>query len=379
MHFRRGVSCSGCHGGSPTDLNMTDAIAERWPSEEERGKSHAWIPAFCARCHSDASYMRSFNQALPTDQLDKYKTSRHGQRLLVEHDDKAAQCVSCHGGHGIRSPKSRQSMVHPQRVPETCGACHADAKYMAGEKTDSGEPLPTNQLEQYKKSAHGKALLEKGDLGAPACNSCHGNHAAQPPAVASVSETCRICHVSNGTLFDGSKHKEAFEKHGWPECAQCHGKHDIAKVSDELLADGADKLCHGCHAKNAGDNKDCDAIARHFHVTLGELARATKTFNGESEELATKGLDVEPLTNVLGELEESLVKARAGIHSFDKDTFDRLAEPARAAAKKGQELVDASRKEYRFRQSGLLAAIGAISLLALGIYLMLRRIESKKP
>ncbi|HKA87019.1 MAG TPA: cytochrome b N-terminal domain-containing protein [Haliangiales bacterium] len=379
VHFRRGVSCSGCHGGSPTDLNMTDAIAERWPSEEDRAKSHAWIPAFCARCHSDAAYMRSFNQALPTDQLAKYKTSRHGQRLLVEGDDKAAQCASCHGGHGIRSAKSPKSMVHPQRVPETCGACHADARYMAGEKTDRGEPLPTNQLEQYRKSAHGKALLEKGDLGAPACNSCHGNHAAQPPAVASVSEVCRVCHVTNGRLFDGSKHKIAFEKHGWPECAQCHGKHDIAKANDELLADGAERLCHACHAKDAPDNKECDATASHFHATLGELAGSMTAYTVEGEELAKKGLDVEPLTNVLGELEESLVKAREGIHSFDKDTFDRLADPARAAAKKSQELIDASRKEYRFRQGGLLAAIGAMSLLALGIYLTLRRIESRKP
>src|SRR5262249_7758071 len=108
-------------------------------------------------------------------------------------------------------------------------------------------------------------------------------------------------------------------------------------------------------------------------------AGSMTAYTVEGEELAKKGLDVEPLTNVLGELEESLVKAREGIHSFDKDTFDRLADPARAAAKKSQELIDASRKEYRFRQGGLLAAIGAMSLPALGIYLTLRRIESRKP
>ena len=129
--------------------------------------------------------MRGFNPSLPTDQLSKYKESQHGILLLQEKDSKAAQCVSCHGVHGIRGPKSRQSKVHPQAIPETCGHCHADAKYMAGYKKDDGTPLPTDQLEKYKQSVHGKALLEKGDLGAPACNSCHGNHAAMPPKVSS--------------------------------------------------------------------------------------------------------------------------------------------------------------------------------------------------
>src|SRR5207302_1827054 len=148
VHFRRGLSCSGCHGGKPTDDMMSKEIGQRWPSEEARHKDRSWIPAFCARCHADPAFMRGYNPA-----------------------------------------------------------------------------MPTNQLEEYERSVHGKALLEKGDLGAPACNGCHGSHAAMPPAVASVAQVCRRCHAQNGILFDGSRHKTAFEEHRWPECGQCHGKH----------------------------------------------------------------------------------------------------------------------------------------------------------
>ena len=76
--------------------------------------------------------MHEFNPALPTDQLAKFKDSPHGRMLLDKHDDRAPQCVSCHGVHGIRPAKDPQSKVYAQRVPETCGACHGDPKTMAG-------------------------------------------------------------------------------------------------------------------------------------------------------------------------------------------------------------------------------------------------------
>ncbi|MGZ6071850.1 MAG: hypothetical protein ACXWK8_11590, partial [Myxococcaceae bacterium] len=119
VHFRRGLSCAGCHGGSPEKDVMTPDIAARWPKADVRHTDRTWIPEFCARCHSDPSFMRGFNPSLPTDQLSKYRESQHGVLLLKEKDSKAAQCVSCHGVHGIRGPKSRQSKVHPQAIPET--------------------------------------------------------------------------------------------------------------------------------------------------------------------------------------------------------------------------------------------------------------------
>ena len=265
--------------------------------------------------------------------------------LLREKDSKAAQCVSCHGVHGIRGPKSRQSKVHPQAIPETCGQCHADAKYMAGYKKDDGTPLPTDQLEKYKQSVHGKALLEKGDLGAPACNSCHGNHAAMPPKVSSVSQVCRTCHSQNGTFFDGSKHKQAFEAHHWPECEKCHGKHDIAKATDTMISDAPDGLCGSCHAQNAKDKPECNATARYFRTTLLDLAATRQTLRPEAEELAERGLDADPVLASIEELSEAIVQTRSRVHTFDRGGFDQ-------GAKLGREAVSQDRDAGRRRAEG---------------------------
>ena len=378
VHFRRGLSCSGCHGGKPSDELMTKEIYARWPADEVRHKDRSWIPQFCARCHADPNFMRGFNPTLPTDQLAKYKDSLHGIRLLEQKDSRAAQCVSCHGVHGIRNAKSPKSMVNAQRIPDTCGSCHADPAHMEGYKLANGAPFPTTQVAEYKSSVHGKALLQKGDLGAPSCIGCHGSHAAMPPAVASVAQVCRRCHAQNGILFDGSRHKNAFEEHKWPECGQCHGKHGIATPSDALVGDARGTLCQDCHSVYAKNNQQCNATAAAFRAELDKLSEGRAEIAGQIEGLAERGLDVEPLTRTASDLDESLVQARSKIHSFDLSTFQAAAQPGNEALAKGRELIADSRREARFRTRGLLAAIGFMSLIAVGIALKLRGLNKRE-
>ncbi len=378
VHFRAGLSCAGCHGGKPSDDVMPKEIATRWPAEEVRHTDRSWIPEFCARCHSDTQFMRGFNPTLPTDQLAKYKTSKHGELLLEKHDNNAAQCVSCHSVHGIRSAKSRNSTVHPQKVPETCGKCHADPEHMKGYLTSAGAPLPTDQVEKYKKSVHGQALLVKGDLGAPSCTGCHGSHAAQPPEVASVSQVCRRCHAQNGMLFDSSRHKKAFEEHKWPECGQCHGHHDIQKPTVSLIGNTTDTLCGKCHAENSKDNPKCNETAKHFRTTLDEMIAGREEVSGEVEHLAEMGLDIEPVTRSLSDLDEAVTQSKAKVHSFSMSTFDAAAKPGTEALQKSRQEIGEAHNEFQFRRRGLVGAIVFMMLLVAGIGLKLRELERSR-
>lgn len=373
VHFRSGLSCAGCHGGDPTADLGHDHVKE-WP-EKDRDKNRAWVVQFCARCHSNPTMMHEFNPSLPTDQLAKFKDSPHGQTLLVKHDDRAPSCVSCHGVHGIRPAKDPQSKVYAQRVPETCGACHANPTIMAGFRRADGSPLPTTQLAEYRTSVHGRALLGRGDLGAPTCNTCHGNHAASPPGVAQVSRSCSLCHSANAGLFEGSKHKQAFDRHNWPECGQCHSNHAIAKTHDSMLTTGPGQLCGDCHREYAKDNPECIKTADYFHDTITRMDRSLKSFDAASEKLAAKGLDVEPINNQLTELGDTLKKSRTYVHSFSRNTFQQVALPGEEAVQRTGDLVNKARQEYKYRQVGLAASIALIGLLMLTIYLKLRQLE----
>ena len=376
VHFRRGLSCAGCHGGDPSDLDMGDEPYERWPGVPERHEDRTWIPLFCASCHANPSFMRRFNPALPTDQYAKYKRSRHGERLFRDDDSKVAQCVSCHGVHGILGSKSPRSSVHPQAVPYTCGECHADAEYMADYLGTNGDPLPTDQLEQFETSVHGRALLDRGDLGAPACNDCHGNHAAMPPEISSISQVCRACHAGNGELFDGSKHKRAFERHGWPECERCHGNHAIDDTDDSMLSESSSPLCYDCHREYAQDNPQCIETARFFHASITSLAHESGELDELIHPLASRGLDVDPLTAAAGELRDILRQSRSQIHAFDRGEFAALEARGLKTVEAGRVAVSEAEAEYRFRRNGLFGAVGIMLFLAVVLYLKIREIES---
>ncbi|MEN8182503.1 MAG: cytochrome c3 family protein [Myxococcota bacterium] len=377
VHFRSGLSCAGCHGGAPTDEDMADEIYDRWPAD--RAEDRSWIPGFCARCHADTEFMRGFDPSLPTDQYAKYETSQHGVRLLVEHDSKAAQCLSCHGVHGIRTAKSPKSKVHPRRLPYTCGECHADGAYMAGYRTAAGEALPTTQLTDFEQSVHGHALFEEGDLGSPACNDCHGNHAALPPETASIAQVCRNCHSSQGEWFDGSKHKEAFEREGWPECTQCHGNHAIRATSDAMLDEASSPLCYECHREYAGEEPECTETARHFHASLTRLVVEVRTLEARLPDLAERGLDPDPLASTVESLHDTLREARSRIHSFDRGEFDRVVERGEEAAVQGAALIEEAEEEYRFRLRGLGIAVGTMGLLGVLLSLKIREVDRRGP
>src|SRR3970282_2498972 len=106
--------------------------------------------------------------------------------------------------NSIRPPSAPASSGPPLRVARTCGACHADATTMAGYK------IPTDQLAKYTESVHWKTMSAKGDLSAPTCNDCHGNHGAAPPGISWVGNVCSQCHATMGQFFRESRHAQTF-------------------------------------------------------------------------------------------------------------------------------------------------------------------------
>jgi predicted CXXCH cytochrome family protein len=266
--------------------------------------------------------------------------------------------------------------VYPKTVPYTCGECHANGEYMAGYVGSDGEPLPTDQLEQFETSVHGRALLDRGDLGAPACNDCHGNHAAMPPEISSIAQVCRTCHAGNGELFEGSKHKLAFERNGWPECERCHGNHAIDDAGDSMLSEASNPLCYECHREYAQDNPQCIETAKYFHASLTSLAHESEALDELIHPLASRGLDVDPLTAATGELRDILRQSRSQIHAFDRGEFATLEAQGRKMIEAGRAAVSKAEAEYRFRRNGLFGAVGIMLFLAAILYLKIREIES---
>ena len=51
-------NCASCHGGDPT-ADVGHEFVKEWP-EKGRDKNRSWVVQFCARCHSDPTFMLVF-------------------------------------------------------------------------------------------------------------------------------------------------------------------------------------------------------------------------------------------------------------------------------------------------------------------------------
>jgi predicted CXXCH cytochrome family protein len=325
------------------------------------------IPKTCSRCHSNAVYMRAYNPSLPVDQYVKYKTSAHGE-LNSKGNAKTADCADCHGSHDIRSASDVKSKTYPVNLPQTCSDCHSDKNYMSGTK------LATDQFEKYERSVHGIALLKKNDPGSPACNDCHGNHAASPPGVESISKVCGTCHALNAELFANSLHKTAFDKKGFPECETCHGHHEIITATEKLIGVNEKSVCVECH-------KDPNDKGYQSALVMRSLIDSLNTEHDLALEAVhkakQKGMEISEAEYRLRDVVQAKYETRTLIHSLDSAKFNesvgRGLDIAAGINLEAKEAVE----EYFFRRVGLGASVLMISFLAFALFLYIRKIEKK--
>lgn len=439
VHFSKGISCSGCHGGNSQTDDMDKAMNKaqgfkgvpkgddktaaciRCHADEKMMKSFGSslrtdqfgllqasvhgklslsgkerilqcttchnahgvrhvkdplspvyslnVPKTCSQCHSNVTYMRAYNPALPTDQYQKYITSRHGKLNLMK-DPKAADCADCHGYHDIQAPGVPTSRVYKTNLPSTCAECHSNKQYM------QAYGIPTDQFEKYSEGVHGKALLVKKENGAPSCNDCHGNHAATPPGVTSISKVCGLCHTLNAELFANSPHKKAFDRNNYPECEACHGNHLIKEATVKLLGTDKDAACSKCHSQGKNPKGfETANLMRKLADSLNTSAAEAQHLINEAEQ---KGMEVSEAAFRLRDAGQAGIEAKTMVHSFDLNKFKEIVKDKGLNTTK--EVIEEAQdkiKEYYFRRIGLGISIAIMSSLAVTLFFYIKKIEKK--
>jgi hypothetical protein len=363
IHTTHGLSCANCHGGDAASDDMDVAMSK---AKGFKGKpSRTEIPKLCASCHSSPDFMRKYAPRQRVDQLELYQTSVHGKRLAAG-DTNVATCIDCHSVHEIRAVKDSLSPVHPLRIADTCGRCHADREKMAR------YGIPTNQLEEYRTSVHWAALTKRGDLSAPTCASCHGNHGAKPPQVESIASVCGSCHVMFAERFEKSPHQTVFSALGSSGgCIVCHSNHAIHQPSTAMLT-GSNAVCSTCHPAESGPGKAATQMAGWINGLDASL-KESETLLARAEEY---GMDVSEAQVRVIDGRENLVKSRLILHSMQVDEVRKAIEAGQAVAKETFTTGQAAMHEKDVRRIGLAISVGLIAIAMLAIRTLIRRIES---
>ncbi|HLP03080.1 MAG TPA: cytochrome c3 family protein [Opitutaceae bacterium] len=225
------ATCADCHGAH----DITPVASLTSPVFKFN------LPRTCAKCHSNATLAAEYKMPRP-DAAAHYMESIHGRALLEMGLVVAPSCNDCHGVHDIRRSIDRTSRVNHLNIADTCGKCHLGVE------------------EIYKKSVHGRILAE-GDKRGPVCSDCHTAHEIENPVnahfKAGSDQRCGKCHQDRLAHYRDTYHGKAMAL-GRPNvapdvaaCYDCHGHHDVLRVSDpasRLSKENIVETCSRCHA-----------------------------------------------------------------------------------------------------------------------------------
>ena len=438
IHYKKNITCAGCHGGDATTDDDEIAMSEE--------KGFIGVPdrtvryKVCINCHSDEKAMKRYGSNLQVDQYKKLENSVHFQPSN-NNQGPIADCITCHSVHNIKSVDDPQSKVYPTKVVELCGSCHSSANFMRnynsslpvdqvikyktskhGMLNAQGDPnvaecaschgyhdiysvndsrshvyatnipgvcanchsdsklmsnygLPTDQYESYVNSVHGMALLEKEDISAPSCNDCHGNHGAVPPGVESISKVCGSCHVLNMELFEKSPHQKAFDENDFPECETCHGNHQIRYVTDNMVGTQESAVCMDCHS-NEEDDKGY-LVAGEMKLLIDSLKYEDKETKEILSDATQKGMDISDAEFLLKDVRQVLIQTRTSIHTFNLDKFKESINPGFEMISKVKQEGISAVDDYYFRRLGLGISTIIVTFLVIGLYFKIKKMEKK--
>ncbi len=269
------VECLSCHGEQTLTVKLESGEEAPLFMKKELLAASVHKALHCTDCHAGqnqvphperhyknlAQFRASFGEACKNCHFENYTKTLDSVHygLQARGDVFAPTCVKCHGSHDIARPAQPRS-----RISQTCATCH--------------RPIS----EAYAKSVHGKALLVDHNPDVPVCTDCHRSHnIADPKSRAWLMNTpalCGKCHADDklmskyglstsvlssylsdfhGTTASfGAKGRKTADEPVVALCVDCHGIHDIAKVtgaSAPAFRANLVKTCSKCH-KGASEN-----------------------------------------------------------------------------------------------------------------------------
>jgi hypothetical protein len=238
--------CLVCHGEA--DAKRADGRAIAVDAKHFEASIHG--PLGCVDCHADAAKELPHPDKLAKvgcgschdDVAGKYHDSMHAWAKEKAGLIGAPACADCHGTHDIAPHTVKTSRVYRDRIPETCGGCHAGVR------------------EKYQAGIHG-AALKQGTSSAPVCVDCHTTHAItrtdNDAWRLSVTGECGTCHAKVVDSFRRTFHGKVTEL-GFTRvaaCADCHGAHDILPASNPASTVSKAHLVETCGKCHAGANE----------------------------------------------------------------------------------------------------------------------------
>lgn len=225
------------------------------------------------------------------------------------------KCLICHGkpdfskqlefGEKVNLHVDTTIIGHSVHANRICTDCHADAIAIPHakdlEKVNcrrchyTGNPVGAPEgvmYDEYALSVHGQEVLS-GNPKAPSCQQCHGGHDIMPIKSpqshmhkANRAQVCGSCHVEIYAIYRESVHGTALIRDSImdsPDCASCHGEHDIRRHSapeSHVSPEHVSQTCGHCHGPLG--------VAAKYGIKTDRTTTFEESFHGIAHQMDNK-------------------------------------------------------------------------------------------
>ncbi len=149
----------------------------------------------------------------------------------------------------------------------------------------------------------------------------------------------------------------------------------LRQATDDMVGTQKPAVCVDCHS--AEDDDKGFMVAGEMKKLIDSLKTKDSQTKVILDEAGQKGMDVSDATFSLKDVRQMLIQSRTTIHAFNLDKFkEQIGEGFTIVNKakiSGEEAID----EFYYRRIGLGISTILVTLLVIGLYIKLKKVEKK--
>jgi predicted CXXCH cytochrome family protein len=169
-------------------------------------------------------------------------------------------------------------------------------------------------------------------------------------------------------LFEQSPHKKAFDEHNYPECESCHSNHLVEPATDAMVGTQKPAVCVNCHSTEV--NSKGYIVAGKMKSLIDSLKTEDSETKNILDKAGQKGMDVSDATFSLKDVRQVLIQ-------FNLDKFKEQIDEGFTIVNKAKINGEEAISDYYFRRIGLGFSTVIVTLLVIGLYIKLKKVEKK--
>jgi hypothetical protein len=194
------------------------------------------------------------------------------------HEQAGVSCADCHGGDPgsdqiTKAMDPANGFVGAPDRAETiglCASCHANVERMRA----SG--LPTDQYAKYWSSVHGQRLALADDTRVAICSDCHGSHDVKkvsdpgsPVFALNVPELCAGCHADAGRMAPYGIPTDQY-------AIYAKSVHGVALLDNKDVRAPSCASCHGSHDAKPPTSSTVVEVCGKCHTATQDLYQQSR-------------------------------------------------------------------------------------------------------